>query len=89
MYSIYVCNVGYVYVYSVCGGYAVCVYDVSYMRCVCVMMVVVVCVCKCVVYVLHGMCWRCSVVSVCMCGTCVYVLCMCFSKDLRDNSYVS
>lgn len=53
------------------------------------MMVVVVCVCKCVVYVLHGMCWWCSVVSVCMCGACVYVLCMCFSKDLRDNSYVS
>ena len=26
---------GYLYVYSVCGGYAVCVYDVSYMRCVC------------------------------------------------------
>ena len=53
------------------------------------MMVVVVCVCKYVVYVLHGMCWWCSVVFVCLCGACAYVLCMCFSKDLRDNFYVS
>lgn len=57
-----------------------------------VVLVVCVCVCKCVVYVscvLHGMCAWCGVVSVYMCGAYAYVVCMCFRKDLMDNSYVS
>lgn len=43
----------------------------------------------CVLYVLHGVCAWCGVVSVCMCGAYAYVVCMCFSKDLMNNSYVS